>query len=62
MTKERLLEDKEYMEQVMCRTADHCDIWQDRFIYMMARSIFDILDTLIRMKNKEKVNEMQTRK
>jgi len=57
MTRERLLEDKEYMEEILERTAERCDIWQDRFIYMMARSIYDILDTLIKIK--EKINEDQ---
>lgn len=52
MTRERLVEDLEYMEEVMIRTADRCDIWQDRFIYMMARSIYDILRELIRQKEK----------
>lgn len=57
MTRERLVEDLEYMEEVMIRTADRCDIWQDRFIYMMARSIYDILRELIRQKE-NKINEM----
>lgn len=57
MTRERLVEDLEYMEEVMIRTADRCDIWQDRFIYMMARSIYDILKELIRQKE-NKVNEV----
>ena len=52
MTKERLMEDREYMEEILIRTADRVDIWQDRFIYAMARAIYDILDELIR--NKEK--------
>lgn len=55
MTRERLLEDKGYMEEILERTAQRCDIWQDRFIYIMARSIYDILDTLIKIK--EKINE-----
>ena len=58
MTRERLLEDREYIEEIMCKTAEPCDIWQDRFIYMMARSIYDIQDELIRNKEKEQVNEM----
>lgn len=49
----RLMEDREYMEEIMIRTADRCDIWQDRFIYMMARTIYDILDELIRRKMNE---------
>lgn len=53
MTRERLLEDKENMEEVLIRTADRCDIWQDRFIYAMARAIYDILDTLIKLKEKK---------
>ena len=53
MIKERLMEDREYMEEIMIRTADRCDIWQDRFIYMIARSIYDILDELIRNKQSE---------
>ena len=57
MTRERLVEDLEYMEEVMIRTADRCDIWQDRFVYMMARSIYDILRELIRQKE-NKINEM----
>ena len=33
----------EDMEEVMHRTADRCDIWQDRFIYAMARAIWYLL-------------------
>ena len=58
MTRERLVEDMGFMEEVMIRTADKCDIWQDRFIYIMARSIYDILHTLIKMKDKEQLDEM----
>lgn len=54
----RLMEDREYMEEIMCKTAEPTDIWQDRFIYMMARSIYDILDELIR----RKIDEMQVGK
>ena len=50
MITKRLMEDREYMEEIMCKTAEPTDIWQDRFIYMMARSIYDILDELIRRK------------
>lgn len=57
MTKKRLLEDMEYMEEIMIRTADRCDIWQDRFIYMMARSIYDILKEIIKQKENQ-ANEM----
>ena len=52
------MEDREYMEEIMCKTAEPTDIWQDRCIYMMARSIYDILDELIR----RKIDEMQAGK
>ena len=58
MTLKRLMEDREFIEEIMCKTANRCDIWQDRFIYMMARSIYDIQDELIRRKRAEKENEM----
>ncbi len=58
MITKRLMEDREYMEEIMCKTAEPTDIWQDRFIYMMARSIYDILDELIR----RKIDEMQAGK
>lgn len=54
MRKKRLKEDMEYMEEIMTRTADRCDIWQDRFIYMIARSIYDILRELLRFKGENK--------
>ena len=53
MTKKRLMEDRAYIEEIMERTAEPTDIWQDRFIYMMARAIYDILDELIRRKMNE---------
>ena len=52
MVTKRLMEDREYMEEIMIRTANRTDIWQDRFIYALARSIYDILDELIRQKEK----------
>ena len=52
MTTKRLMEDREYMEEIMIRTANRTDIWQDRFIYALARSIYDILYELIRKKEK----------
>ena len=58
MITKRLMEDREYMEEIMCKTAEPTDIWQDRCIYMMARSIYDILDELIR----RKIDEMQAGK
>ena len=42
------MEDLEAMEEVMERTADRADIWQDRLIYAMAKAIYHILTYLIR--------------
>ena len=53
MTKNELLKDAEAMEEIMARTADRCDIWQDRFIYAMAKAIYHILLHLL----KENTNE-----
>lgn len=39
----QLIKDMENMEEIMCRTAERCDIWQDRFIYHIALAIYDIL-------------------
>jgi len=44
--KDRLKEDMENMEEVMKRTSYRADIWQDRFIYAMARAIWDILKVI----------------
>lgn len=44
----KLQQDAENMEEIMCRTADRCDIWQDRFIYAMAKAIYHILQKLIK--------------
>lgn len=35
--------DAENMLEIMERTADRCDIWQDRFVYAMAKAIWHIL-------------------
>ena len=48
MTRKELLKDVEAMEKIMDRTAERCDIWQDRFIYAMAKAIYHILLHIIR--------------
>lgn len=39
----RLTEDAMNMLEVMERTADRSDIWQDRCVYAMAKAIYHIL-------------------
>lgn len=53
MTRKELLKDVAAMDEIMDRTAERCDIWQDRFIYAMAKAIYHILLHLL----KESTNE-----
>jgi phage terminase small subunit len=46
------IQDIENMEQGLSRTADHCDIWQDRLIYAMCLAIYHILQWIIRKEKK----------
>ena len=50
--RETLLRDMEAMEQGMERTADRCDIWQDRLIYSMCLAIYHILQWILRREGK----------
>ena len=52
MNQKRLSEDLANMEEVLSRTADRCDIWQDRLIHAMARAIYDILVWILKHSNK----------
>ena len=47
-----LIKDLNNMEDIMCRTADRCDIWQDRFIYEIAVAIGHILQHIIKEMDK----------
>lgn len=51
MTK-TLMKDTEHMEEIMARTADRCDLWQDRFIYWIAVAIYHILIHLKRQEER----------
>ena len=44
----QLIRDMENMEQIMSRTGERADIWQDRFIYHIALAIYDILKWIYR--------------
>lgn len=41
--------DMGHMEDVMVRTADRSDIWQDRCVYWMAVAIFHILEWIVKV-------------
>lgn len=53
--KERLAEDMRNVEAVMEKTADRVDIWQDRIIYVFAKTLWDILEILEWIIRKEKL-------
>jgi hypothetical protein len=46
--RESLIRDMENMEDGLSRTADRCDIWQDRLIYALCLAVYHILDYIIR--------------
>lgn len=46
--RDRLIKDIDAMEQVMTKTADRCDIWQDRAVYAIAKAVWDILQFIIK--------------
>ena len=48
MSRNELIRSMDEMEDVLSRTANRCDIWQDRVIHSMARAIWLLLDFAIR--------------
>lgn len=52
--RESLIRDMENMEDGLSRTADRCDIWQDRLIYALCLAVYHILDYIIRKEGKSK--------
>ena len=54
MSRDELIRSMSEMEDVLCRTADRCDIWQDRCIHSMARAIWVILKWIIRREETKK--------
>jgi hypothetical protein len=51
--REELIRDMDNMEEAMMRTADRCDIWQDRVIYAMCKAIYDLLKWAVKMEDKK---------
>ena len=43
MNRSELLRDIENMDAVMMKTSARSDIWQDRFVYWIAKAIRDLL-------------------
>lgn len=46
--RDELIRSMEEMEDVLSRTANRCDIWQDRVIHSMARAIYTLLKFAVR--------------
>ena len=52
-----LKEDAKRMEEIMQRTADRTDIWQDRFIYWIAVAIWHIIQRINKLESGEQESE-----
>ena len=50
--REELIRSMSEMEDVLSRTANRCDIWQDRCVHSMARAIWVILKWIIRREDR----------
>lgn len=46
--REELIRDLAAMEEAMCRTADRCDIWQDRVVYAVCKAVYHIIKWILR--------------
>lgn len=51
--RDELIRDMEVMEWGLSRTADRCDIWQDRLIYAMCLAIYHILQWIVKKENRD---------
>ena len=49
MKRDELMKDIQYMDTIMGRLANRSDIWQDRFIYWIAKAVRDILLEMVKM-------------
>lgn len=50
---DELIRDAAEIEDAMCRTADRCDIWQDRIIYALCKAVWHLLLAEIRRGGRE---------
>lgn len=46
---DEIRKDMDNMEDIMVKLGDRSDIWQDRFIWAIAKAIYDGLKKLIKM-------------
>ena len=51
--REELIRDMENMAGGLSRTADRCDIWQDRLIYAMCLAIYHILQWIVKKEKRD---------
>lgn len=54
MKRSALIKDLENMEEIMDRTVNRCDLWQDRFIYWMAVALFHLLTMALKEQEEKK--------
>lgn len=48
MLRDELLKDARHMEEISEKTANRCDIWQDRYVYWIAVALLHILSWILR--------------
>lgn len=46
--RDELMRDLEAMEEAMIRTADRCDIWQDRLVYALCKAVHHLITYVLR--------------
>lgn len=51
-----LVDDLNNMEEVLTRTADRTDIWQDRLVHAIGKAVYHLLEREIRKMDKEAAN------
>ena len=55
MSKLKLIQDAENMQEITERLATRDDIWQDRYIYWIAVAVLHLLEEVIRLKRNSKL-------
>ena len=47
---DKIKKDMDNMEDIMIKLGDRSDIWQDRFIWAIAKAVYDALGSIVKMK------------
>lgn len=52
--RDEFVRDLENMEEILSKTAQRCDIWQDRFVHAIAKAVYHLLTATIRRIDNDK--------